>query len=186
MAEESWETRATKFDKNVKKHLGNIKVLLIGPGFPKDQLEIRKDVAKKLKKDGCDIHIMESMKPLKSYNIDVKFRNILDEINPELIICIFTEEGAPHGVIFEIGFICGYYKDNDEAIERLRFCFHHRVEKIKNTPAYLHFIVSRSRYYEFYDNDDGPTLYDRILQFIRDEVVRQFCPTTLSDNEEPD
>ena len=61
MADESWETRATKFDKNVKKHLGNIKVLLIGPGFPKDQLEIRKDVAKKLKKDGCDIHIMESI-----------------------------------------------------------------------------------------------------------------------------
>ena len=114
------------------------------------------------------------MHPVSSFNIDEKFRDILDEINPDLIICIFTEEGAPHGVIFEVGFICGHL-GIDEGLERIRFCFHERVEKIENLPAYLHFIASRTQHYEFYDEGEGPTLFDRIYQFIRDEVSRRFC-----------
>jgi hypothetical protein len=176
MAKEAWNTRANKFAKNVKKHLGSIKVLLLGPGYPKNQLRIREDVAKELKKAGCDIYIMEHMNPISSYNIDETFRDILQNINPDLIICIFTDKGVPHGVIFEVGFICGYYKNSHEALDRLRFLFHNRVKKIEKVPAYLHFLTSRSRFYEFYDEGEGPTLYDRILCFIHDEVVRQFCP----------
>jgi hypothetical protein len=186
MALEVWTSRALSFDKNIKRHMNSIRVLLLGPGFPKGQLEIRQELAAQLTKDSCNIFIMETLSPISSYNLDEKFRDILDEINPDLIIPIFTENGAPHGVIFEIGFICGHLGIK-MALNRLRFCFHHRLEKIKNVPAYLYYIVSRARYYEYHDEGDGPTLYDRVIQFIRDEVVRQFCPvdscTKVNENE---
>jgi hypothetical protein len=179
MVRKVWIKKANIFDKNVKRHLGNVKVLLLGPGYPEDQLKIRTDVEKKLEKDGCDIYIMETMKPISSFNIDEKFRDILDKINPDLILCIFTEKGVPHGVIFEVGFICAHYDSIEDALERLRFCIHEKSEKIEDIPSYLHFLMSRTRYYEFYDEGRGPTLYHRITQFIQDEVVRQFCPTDL-------
>nr|KXH72694.1 MAG: hypothetical protein AM325_01300 [Candidatus Thorarchaeota archaeon SMTZ1-45] len=180
MPKDAWNTRATTFEKNVEKHIGNVKVLLLGPGYPEGQLEIRTQIADRLEKDGCDIYIMETMSPISSFNIDEKFRDILNEIRPELIICVFTKEGAPHGVIYEVGFICGHY-GIDQALSCLRFCFHNELEKIKNIPAYLYFLLSRTQYWEFYDEGKGPTLYTRIIQLIRDEVVRQYCPTDLSD-----
>lgn len=182
MAKEVWTRKAITFDKNIKRHMSSINVLLLGPGYPKGQLEIRQEVAEKLEEDNCSIFIMESLNPISSYNIDEKFRDILDEIKPDIIVCMFTEEGSPHGVIFEIGFICGHL-GIEKAMNRLRFCIHNRVKKIENVPAYLQYILSRARYYEYYDEGKGPTLYDRINQFTRDEVVRQYCPTNLTDTE---
>ncbi|MFW9973694.1 MAG: hypothetical protein ACFFDQ_00290 [Candidatus Thorarchaeota archaeon] len=178
MPRETWNTKAVTFENNVNRHMKNIRVLLLGPGFPEGQLEIRTQVAEELQRAGCDIYIMETMGPISSFNIDEKFCDILNEIRPELIICIFTKEGAPHGVIFEIGFICGHY-GIEQALNYLRFCFHNELKKIQEIPAYLQFLISRTRYYEFYDEDEGPTLFDRIIQYIRDEVVRQYCPTDL-------
>lgn len=174
-----WDKKANAFSKNMAKHMSNIKVLLLGPGFPEGQLEIRQEVAKKLKGKGCKVIIMEDLAPISSFHIDEKFRDILDHKEPNVIISIFTEEGKPHAVIYEIGFVCGHLGIK-KALEILGFCIHHKLEKIEQVPGYLHGFIARAEYYEFYDESRGPTLYDRILHIVRNEAVRQSNLTNKS------
>jgi hypothetical protein len=90
-------------------------------------------------------------------------------------VCIFTEKGSPHAVIFEVGFICGHL-GIEKTLPRLKFCIHHKIERIEVIPRYFDYLLAKAEYCQFYDEARGRTLYDRILEMIQSEVVRQYCP----------
>jgi len=174
-ARELWEAKADEITAEVAEHMRDVKVLLLGPGYPPGQLEIRKDAAERLRCISCQIYMMEELPPLSSVDINIKFRDILNKINPDLIVCIFTEEGFPHAVIFEIGFMCGHF-GIERTLPRLKFCIHNKIEKIAVMPRYLDYLVARAESYEFYDAVTDRTLYDRIRDIVKGEVLRLYCP----------
>lgn len=96
-------------DKQVKKILRKINVLILGSGQPKSELTFRKEIKMRLKKHGINAIVMEEQKQAKRNitHID-KFNDLLGEKNL-LCISIHTPKGSPLGVTFEIGYLCGRY-----------------------------------------------------------------------------
>jgi len=166
-----WDAEATRFSVRLKQLLPEIRVLLLGPGYPPEQLETRKNLARRLRDAGCQVFIMEELGPVSAVDINTKFRDILDRVDPDVIIAIFTKQGLPHAVIFEIGFLCGHL-GIENAMKKLRFCIDRRLKKVDVLPRYFDYLIARAEYYEFCEDVEGRTLYDRVLVIIQDEVVR--------------
>jgi hypothetical protein len=92
--------------------------MLLGPG---SKLTLRRGIKKALVQKGCtdtNIIIMETIEDDEHY-LDQKFGNILDEYKQLLFFALFHENEKMHGVIFELGWICGKYS-RLEVSERLR------------------------------------------------------------------
>ncbi|RDE17607.1 MAG: hypothetical protein C4K49_02090 [Candidatus Thorarchaeota archaeon] len=171
-AREEWDAEATSFSAKLKKHLPDVCVLLLGPGYPPDQLETRKSLANRLRGAGCQVFIMEELGPVTAIDINTKFEGILDRINPDVIVALFTKQGSPHAVIFEVGFLCGHL-GIENALKKLRFCIDRKLRKVDVLPRYFDYLMAKAEYYEFCDGIEGRTLYDRVFSIIQDEVVRK-------------
>ena len=76
--------------------------------------------------------------------VDEKFRNILNESKPLLFFALFHENEKFHGVLFELGWICGKYSRR-EISDRLRI-----VSAIdydyKQTTRYIQSIMHTSQF----------------------------------------
>lgn len=167
--------KAEAFQAHLDQHKGKVKAFLLGPGYPEGEYNARHSLCEELKDEGYAVFIMEELRSIKSVEIHDKFNDILDEISPELIICIFTREGAPHAVIFEVGFLCGKY-GFDWVFSRLKFCLHNDLCKKEVLPRYFNGLIARAETYDYYDDDSGRMLIDRVKKIIENETVRLYSP----------
>lgn len=174
-AQRKLDQGADKFLKTLEAYKSHIKTLLLGPGFPPGELDIRLDVKRSLEQEGFPIFVMEELPDMGSGEIHEKFREIIIRTNPDLIICVFTEKGSPGAVLFELGYVCGIYGFN-KTISRLKFCVHWNVPKLEIIPRYVEILMAKAECYDYYDDVDGRYLIDRVRTMIRSEVVRRYDP----------
>ena len=95
-----------------------VTLMLLGPS---SKLTLRRRIKKILVQKGYadkNIIIMETIQN-DEYYFDEKFGNILNEYKPLLFFALFHENEKMHGVLFELGWICGKYT-RLEISERLR------------------------------------------------------------------
>jgi len=96
-------------DTKVKNAIKKINVLILGPGYPKRELNKRIYIKKHLKQLGVTAHVMEEKKPAARQITHVdKFAELL-KMKRLLCIAISTKAGYSLGLTFEIGFICGSF-----------------------------------------------------------------------------
>jgi hypothetical protein len=176
---ELWDKVGQQFQDGLEANKTKIKALVLGPGFPHCELATRKRVVNSLRKKGYRIYIMEEFPRKDSIEIYKKFKSLLDDINPDIIICIFSKEGSPHAVIFEIGVICGHFT-YETVIRRLRFVVHEESNKIADIPRYLEDLMAKGQYYYYLDKIKGRTLYDRIHYIIQAEIAERFPLRSIS------
>jgi hypothetical protein len=119
-----------------------VTLMLLGPS---SKLDLRRRIKEALVKKGYEdgnIIIMETIKDDEHY-FDKKFGNILDKYRPLLFFAFFHKNEKMHGVIFELGWICGEYS-RVEISERLRI-----VSEIdygyKHTTRYIQSILHTSQ-----------------------------------------
>jgi hypothetical protein len=157
------------FEEKIEGHKGEVKVFLLGPGYPREELELRKKVASALNREGYSVIVMEAIPEWKEVTVGEKFKALLDEHQPDLFVCIFSRRGYPHGVIFEIGFLCGHY-GRDKIIDKLRFCVETGVNKRELLTIYVLEILSEARTYDY----DKHELKDVIEGIIKREILEKF------------
>jgi hypothetical protein len=101
-----------------KNIFSDVTLMLLGP---RGKLRLRHKIKTTLVDKGYaheNIIIMEDIKDDEKY-LDSKFSTILDKQAPKLFFAFFHENERMHGVIFELGWICGKYK-RLEISDRLR------------------------------------------------------------------
>ncbi len=174
------EQQAEQAENRIEECKGKVKALLLGPGYPEGELETRLNIKDELEEEGFQIFVMENLPNIGAEKFYRKFEKIISEVNPELIICILTEEGAPHGVIFEVGYICGH-NGFKRALSRVKFCIHNNLNKIEVIPRYLEELMVEGERYDYYDDEDGRRLVDRVRHIIRNEIVRLYNPPSSSE-----
>jgi hypothetical protein len=120
-----------------------VTLMLLGPS---SKLNLRRRIKKNLVQKGYtdrNIIIMETIQDDEHY-FDEKFRNILNESKPLLFFALFHENEGFHGVLFELGWICGKYSRR-EISDRLRI-----VSAIdydyKQTTRYIQSIMHTSQF----------------------------------------
>jgi hypothetical protein len=153
----------------IGRHKGEVKVFLLGPGYPRDELELRKRVASELNREGYSVIVMEALPEWRDVTLGEKFKGILEEHRLDLFICVFSREGYPHGVIFEIGFLCGHY-GRDRIIDKLRFCVETGVDKRELLSIYVLEVMSEAMTYDY----DKGELKDVVEGIIQREVLQRF------------
>jgi hypothetical protein len=142
--------RATEFDKIRKRARSKVTVFLLGPGYPLSQRKCRTRIASKLKKRNLNVIVMEELPQWKSVTIQDKFKDILDELHPDLFVAMFTKEGIAYGVTFEVGYLCGYY-GRDVVREKLRICVESGVDERKLLTVYIREIMPKAGFYYYPD-----------------------------------
>jgi hypothetical protein len=153
----------------IGRHKGDVKVFLLGPGYPREELELRKRVASELNREGYSVIVMEAIPEWRDVTLGEKFKAVLDEQQPDLFICIFSRRGYPHGVIFEIGFLCGHY-GRAKIIDKLRFCVETGVNKRELLSIYVLEVMSEARTYDY----DKEELKDIVEGIIQREVLERY------------
>jgi hypothetical protein len=161
-------SKIAAFKEKIERYKGEVKVFLLGPGYPREELELRKQVASDLNREGYSVTVMEAI-PEWGVTVGEKFKAVLDEYHPDLFICIFSREGYPQGVIFEIGFLCGHF-GRDKIIDKLRFCVETGVNKRELLTIYVLEIISEARTYDY----DKHELKDVIEGIIKREILERF------------
>lgn len=129
-------------DKEVKKILKKINVMILGSGWPKSELIRRRRIKEALKKAGLNAFLMEDQKQPKYQITHVdKFVELLKKKNI-LCIAIITKSGDTRGVTFEIGYICGYYgktiTGRKKLASELGFLIERGVDRKKTLTSYIH------------------------------------------------
>lgn len=162
-------SKIAAFKERIRKHKGEVKVFLLGPGYPREDLELRKKVASELNREGYSVIVMEAMPEWRDVTVGEKFKAILNEHRPDLFICVFSRKGYPHGVIFEIGFLCGHY-GRDKIADKLRFCVETGVNKRELLTIYILEIMSEARTYDY----DKEVLKDVVEGIINREILERF------------
>jgi hypothetical protein len=95
-----------------------VTLMLLGPS---SKLKLRRRIKMDLVQKGYtdkNIIIMETIQDDEHY-FHEKFGNILNESKPLLFFALFHENEKFHGVLFELGWICGKYTRR-EIDDRLR------------------------------------------------------------------
>lgn len=107
-------------DAKVKNAIKKINVLILGPGYPKNELTQRINIKNHLIKLGINARVMEEVKPAARQitHLD-KFAELL-EMKNLLCIAISTKEGYSLGLTFEIGFISGLFSLKKDGKKRLQ------------------------------------------------------------------
>jgi hypothetical protein len=156
-----------KYDDNdVKKALKKINVMILGSGWPKNELTTRRKIKQKLKRAGINAFIMEDEKQamIQITHVD-KFVQLLKK-KYLLCVAIITKSGDTRGVTFEIGYLCGHHgmtRSGKKKIgSELGFLFEKGVDRKKTLSSYLHsgiFIDVIKRQNEFSTIDD-------IIQYV--------------------
>jgi hypothetical protein len=95
--------------------------MLLGSGATQF-LNHRKKIKKELKKIGYpEVIIMEETDDkLTDKSLNEKFGRILNQYDIKLFIAIFHKGARIDGVVFEIGWLCGYYRSSQRIAQRLR------------------------------------------------------------------
>ncbi|MDI6654926.1 MAG: hypothetical protein QME59_03470 [Candidatus Hydrothermarchaeota archaeon] len=163
------QAKAIELENRINRNKDKVTAMLLGPGYPLGQLELRKEIASRLSDKGYHVVVMEAIQEWKEMSVGEKFKGILDKLNPDLFVCIFTKKGVPHGVIFEIGFICGHL-GRDTAMQRLRFCVEEGVNKEELLTIYVREIMEIAKTYDYQDAEE---LLDIVEGLIKDEILRR-------------
>lgn len=128
-------------DGEVKKAIKKINVLILGPGYPKQELDRRIKIKQELKKFGINAHVMEEKKAAARQITHVdKFDELL-KMDNLLCIAISTKDGYSLGLTFEIGFICGSFGLDKAGKKRLEeelgFLIDKKADKKKILSSYI-------------------------------------------------
>ncbi len=114
--------------------------MLLGPS---KHTHIREKVRKELKKKGYKkIILMEDIKNKDDEWLDVKFKRIIETHKPEIFVAFFHKHTKMNAVIFEIGWICGYYGP-DKVGKKIRF-LHEENFNLPNSTAYIESLLPRT------------------------------------------
>ena len=138
----SYKKKSSKSnDTEVKKAIKKINVLILGPGYPKQELKRRIKIKQELKKLGINAHVMEEKKAAARQITHVdKFAELL-KMGNLLCIAISTKDGYSLGLTFEIGFICGSFGLNKSGKKRLEeelgFLIDKKANKKKILSSYI-------------------------------------------------
>jgi hypothetical protein len=129
-------------------------VLLLGPG--RVHLNYRKKVRDELIKDYeyklKDIVIMEDIKDIRNdTGIDEKYERILKDYDPVLVIAFFHRKARMDAVLFEIGFLCGFYGTRNIG-HRLNI-LHESKFNFKNVTSYIKTLFPKIHYVPFDDSN---------------------------------
>ncbi len=127
--------RAAERDTRLEKARPRVRPFLLGPGYPKTELELRRWLKAGLRGYGIDAIVMEDIDQWRS-TLSEKFKGIIDTLKPDLFVAIFTRTGSPLGVTFELGFLSAAIGLDDLA-KRLRFCLETRLDATKVMTAYV-------------------------------------------------
>ncbi len=103
---------------STKNIFSDVTLMLLGP---RRKLSLRHKIKATLVEKGYaqeNIMVMEDIKDDDKY-LDNKFGTILHKYSPKLFFAFFHENERMHGVIFELGWICGKY-NRLEVSDRLR------------------------------------------------------------------
>ncbi len=138
-----------------------INILILGPGWPSNELKQRKKIKSKLRMKGFKAHVMEEKdQPERQITHVDKFDELLDYDNL-LIVAISTPEGYSNGLSFEIGYICGKYGRTEKGRERLQnelgFIISEHADRERILTSYVTsglFNDEIKMQYEYKNNDD--------------------------------
>ena len=131
------ERMGSEADLRIEAAKSKLNILLLGPGWPKKQLEERRALATELRRRGYNVLIMEDLPDwLTQITVIDKFHDILRKHDPQLIIELFTRKGSPLGITFEIGYLCGFY-GRGEVGQRIRFLLESNINQRKVLTTYL-------------------------------------------------
>ncbi|MDP6613282.1 MAG: hypothetical protein QF673_04635 [Candidatus Hydrothermarchaeota archaeon] len=78
----------------IEKYKGGIRVFFLGPGYPKEELELRKKMASELNREGYSVIVMEAIPEWRDVTVGEKFKAILEEHRPDLFICVFSSSSG--------------------------------------------------------------------------------------------
>ena len=128
-------------DAHVLRMMKKINILILGPGFPTNELTKRKKIKSKLRMEGFKAHVMEEKpQPQRQITHVDKFDELLGMENL-LCVAISTPEGYANGLSFEIGYICGTFGRTKKGRERLQnelgFLIHKDADRGKILTSYV-------------------------------------------------
>ena len=142
------KTNKPKTDAQVKKILKKINVLILGPGYPPNELKKRIEIRRKLKKLGLSAYVMEQKPQPKRQTTHVdKFHELLDMENL-LCIAISTPNGYSNGLTFEIGYICGLFGRTKTGRARLQRELGFIISKKANQKEILTSYITSGLFYD--------------------------------------
>ena len=152
-----------KTDSQVKKILKKINILILGSGYPPNELKKRVAIRNKLRKLGYSANVMEETPQPKRQTTHVdKFHDLLDMKNL-LCVAISTPKGYTNGLSFEIGYIAGVFGRTKKGRERLQrelgFIISKKADKRKILSSY----ITTGLFYDGIVNYE----YDNIKEIIK-------------------
>jgi hypothetical protein len=152
---------------NLEKVKPKLIIFLLGPG--NHYLNQRKDIADKLRNMNYKVMVMEDEPDWLEYSTIVdKFHDLLQRVDPQLIVALFTKKGSPVGVTFEIGYICGYY-GRVETERKLRFLLEAQLNEKEILSSYirkgLFTTICHSSYYDINE------IVEFIDSFARNKII---------------
>ena len=152
---------AAKRDAQLAEARTRVRVFLLGPGFPPPELDRRRRLKERLTNRGIEAILMEDIPQWQS-TLSEKFRGIIEEMRPDVLIAIFTRHGSPLGVTFEIGYLTATFGSEGLA-KRLRYCLETALDATKVMTAYVQEQVPMTSA-AFFRDDEG--LLRAVVNFV--------------------
>lgn len=159
---------ASRRAREISKRRKDIVLFLLGPGYPVTELGRRRWLKGRLAQDGINAIIMEDLPQWKEYLVE-KFEDILRRFKPHLIIAIFTREGNPLGITFELGFLTASFGLRN-LFGLLRYCVEVGVDERRMMTSYVREQLPVARSVHFAGNDG---LYEAVLNFVDNYIIEQ-------------
>jgi hypothetical protein len=158
---QSKNTKRKTSNAQLKKIKKEINILILGPGYPPNELKKRIEIRKKLRKQGFKAHVMEEKpQPERQITRVDKFDELL-EMKNLLCVAISTPKGYSNGLSFEIGYICGYFGRTQKGRKRLQnelgFIISKKADREKILTSYITTGLFRdgiSMQYEYNNTND--------------------------------
>jgi len=107
--------------------------LLLGPGYPEGQLEIREEIKHLIEKgegDDKEVIIMEQVYANTQIPLHDAFERLLDNKKPDFIVALYTKDGVHNAVDFELGTLTCHF---ETVKERLLILTHKDLDEKKIT-----------------------------------------------------
>ena len=118
-----------------------INILILGPGYPPNELKKRKEIRDKLRQPGFTAYVMEEKpQPERQITHVDKFNELL-EMRNLLCVAISTPKGYSNGLSFEIGYICGSFgrtlRGRKRLADELGFIISKKADRRKILSSYV-------------------------------------------------
>ncbi|QLH05937.1 hypothetical protein [Nitrosopumilus ureiphilus] len=145
-------------NQEIRNIINQVRIIVLGPGRPEDQLGFRREICANLQDDGYNAFVMEDEPDWEYYQTHLyKFKKLLRDNNPILCVAIYSKKGSPLGVTFEIGYIARNYEKNIKSV--LKLLTEKNIKKGKILTSYIHDAL-----YQTVSHEDYSTKEDIIEQ----------------------